>query len=83
MRRAFARMRFPIATSTARVSRVDAQAQFTPRDIHVPEERTRLVFGVTLALDNREGQLKPGMPADAWVRWDPATAWPAQLVVPR
>ncbi len=74
---------FPDRYLTARVSRVDAQAQFTPRDIHVPEERTRLVFGVTLALDNPEGQLKPGMPADAWVRWNPATVWPARLVVPR
>lgn len=67
----------------ARVSRVDSQAQFTPRDIHVPEERTRLVFGVTLALENLQGQLKPGMPADAWVRWNSATVWPTQLVVPR
>lgn len=67
----------------ARVSRVDSQAQFTPRDIHVPDERTRLVFGVTLALENLQGQLKPGMPADAWVRWNSATVWPTQLVVPR
>lgn len=67
----------------ARVSRVDSQAQFTPRDIHMPDERTRLVFGVTLALDNPQGQLKPGMPADAWVRWNSATVWPPQLVVPR
>lgn len=67
----------------ARVSRVDQEAQFTPRDIHVPDERTRLVFGVTLELDNPQGQLKPGMPADAWLRWDPALAWPDPLVVPR
>lgn len=66
-----------------RVSRVDQEAQFTPRDIHVPEERTRLVFGVTVTVDNPEGQLKPGMPADAWVRWKPSMAWPPELVVPR
>jgi len=74
---------FPDRYLTARVSRIDAQAQFTPRDIHVPDERTRLVFGVTLALDNSQGQLKPGMPADAWVRWNPKSVWPSQLVVPR
>lgn len=74
---------FPDRYAPARVSRIDAQAQFTPRDIHMPDERVRLVFGVTLALDNSEGQLKPGMPADAWVRWDAATPWPAQLIVPR
>jgi HlyD family secretion protein len=74
---------FPDRYIAARVSRVDAQAQFTPRDIHVPDERTRLVFGVTLALENPQGQLKPGMPADAWVKWDAAMAWPSQLFVPR
>lgn len=74
---------FPDRDLSARVIRIDQQAQFTPRDIHVPDERTRLVFGVTLALDNPQGQLKPGMPADAWVKWKPETPWPAQLVIPR
>lgn len=74
---------FPGQYIPARVSRIDSQAQFTPRDIHMPDERVRLVFGVTLALDNPEDRLKPGMPADAWVRWNSATAWPAELVVPR
>lgn len=74
---------FPDRYLAARVSRIDSQAQFTPRDIHMPDERVRLVFGVTLALDNPQGLLKPGMPADAWVRWDTAVAWPAALVVPR
>lgn len=73
---------FPDQYMAARVSRIDSQAQFTPRDIHMPDERVRLVFGVTLTLDNREGRLKPGMPADAWVRWDAATAWPPELIVP-
>lgn len=74
---------FPSEYIPARVSRIDSQAQFTPRDIHMPDERVRLVFGVTLALDNPEDRLKPGMPADAWVRWNSATAWPTELVVPR
>lgn len=74
---------FPDQYLNARVSRIDSEAQFTPRDIHMPDERVRLVFGVTLALDNPTGQLKPGMPADAWIRWDPALAWPAALEVPR
>lgn len=74
---------FPGEYIPARVSRIDSQAQFTPRDIHMPDERVRLVFGVTLALDNPEDRLKPGMPADAWVRWNSATAWPTELVVPR
>ena len=74
---------FPDRYIAAQVSRIDAQAQFTPRDIHMPDERVRLVFGVTLTLDNPQGQLKPGMPADAWIRWNPEAPWPAKLEVPR
>lgn len=66
----------------AEVARVDSRAQFTPRDIHMPEERVRMVFGVTLALANPQGYLKPGMPADTWIRWDPDRPWPERLVVP-
>lgn len=73
---------FPDRFFDAHVARVDDYAQFTPRDIHVPEERTRMVYGVTLALENPEGQLKPGMPADAWIRWDASKSWPASLPVP-
>lgn len=74
---------FPARLFEARVARVDSQAQFTPRDIHVPEERVRMVFGVTLALANPDGELKPGMPADAWIRWQDAATWPDRLVAPQ
>lgn len=65
-----------------RVERVDAFAQFTPRAVHMPDERVRMVFGVTLAVNNPNGYLKPGMPADAWLRWDPSVPWPDKLFVP-
>ncbi|MFZ5594099.1 MAG: HlyD family secretion protein [Pseudomonadota bacterium] len=74
---------FPERTFEARVARVDARAQFTPKDVHMPDERARLVFGVTLAVDNPQGYLKPGMPADAWIRWQPEASWPDKLAVPR
>ncbi len=73
---------FPDRLFDAHVQRVDQQAQFTPRDIHMPEERVRIVFGVTLAIENEEGSLHPGMPADAWIKWDPGAPWPDRLVVP-
>ncbi len=41
-----------------------------------------MVYGVTLGLDNPETRLRPGMPADAWIRWDPAAPWPDGLTVP-
>jgi HlyD family secretion protein len=74
---------FPDRLFEGRVARVDQQAQFTPRDIHMPEERTRMVFGLTLVLGNPDGVLKPGMPADAWILWDSGTRWPPQLFVPQ
>lgn len=74
---------FPKRYFDATVSRIDQQAQFTPRDIHLPEERVRMVFGVTLALEKPGGVLKPGMPADAWIRWDEKAPWPGRLTVPQ
>lgn len=73
---------YPDRLFEARVARVDQSAQFTPRDIHMPQERVRLVFGVTLALNNPDGTLKPGMPADTWILWQPAMGWPERLFVP-
>lgn len=67
----------------ASIERIDQQAQFTPRDIHMPDERARTVFGVTLAVNNVHDELKPGMPVDAWVKWRDDVPWPAHLVVPR
>lgn len=73
---------FPDRYFEAVVSQVDQRAQFTPRDVHLPQERVRMVFGVTLTLDNPQGWLKPGMPADDWIRWQDGAVWPERLVVP-
>lgn len=74
---------FPERLFDARVARIGQQAQFTPRDVHMPEERVRMVFGLTLAVANPDGVLKPGMPADAWILWQQDGEWPQHLFVPR
>lgn len=74
---------FPGRDFPARVARVDAQAQFTPRDVHMEDERSRTVYGVVLEAPNPEGLLKPGMPADAWILWDTKAGWPATLRAPQ
>ena len=74
---------FPERDFEARLARVDQRAQFTPRDVHMPEERVTQVFGVTLALADPDGLLKPGMAADAWILWQAEADWPERLVVPR
>lgn len=52
------------APRQARVAFVRAQAEFTPKNVQTRQERTRLVYGVKVALDNRDGVLKPGMPVE-------------------
>lgn len=74
---------FPNHYADAFVERVDQEAQFTPRDIHMPDERARTVFGVTLAVFNPHGEFKPGMPVDAWVKWRNELVWPVRLLVPQ
>jgi len=74
---------FPQRYFDAAVRQVDQQAQYTPRDIHLPEERVRMVFGVKLAVDNPRGDFKPGMPADAWIRLAEDAPWPERLPIPQ
>lgn len=66
---------FPHRFFEATVAEVSQQAEFTPRDIHMKDERVKLVFAVKLALNNPEGFLKPGMPADARIRWKADAPW--------
>ena len=47
------------------VTFVSPQAQFTPRNVQTAEERSMLVYRIKVAVDNREGVLKPGMLVDA------------------
>lgn len=58
------------------VTEIAQDAEFTPRDVHMPDERARLVFAVEIELDNTNGVLKPGMPAEA--RIGPAPSGDAQ-----
>ncbi len=48
----------------ARVAFIRPEAEFTPKNVQTREERTRLVFGVKVALDNSDQALKPGMPIE-------------------
>lgn len=70
---------YPGRPFAARVSRVSQEAEFTPKNVETREERVKLVFAVEVALaENPEGVLKPGMPADAVIRWQPDAPWPSR-----
>jgi HlyD family secretion protein len=58
---------YPDRSFPARVVYISPIAEFTPKNIQTKEDRTKLVFGVKLQVDNREGVLKAGMPADAYL----------------
>jgi HlyD family secretion protein len=46
------------------VTYISNKAEFTPKTIQTKEERVKLVFEVKVAVENQNGELKPGMPAD-------------------
>jgi HlyD family secretion protein len=70
---------YPERPFAGRVSRVSQEAEFTPKNVETREERVKLVFAVEVALtENPGGVLKPGMPADAIVRWRPDAPWPTR-----
>jgi len=66
---------FPERAFNARITKIYEQAEFTPKNVETKEERVKLVFGVELSVDNPEGILKPGMPADAVIRWKEGSPW--------
>jgi multidrug resistance efflux pump len=47
------------------VTYIASDAEFTPQNVQMPEERVNLVFAVEINLENPDHLLKPGMPADA------------------
>jgi HlyD family secretion protein len=51
-----------------RITFIAPRAEFTPRNVQTADERARLVYRVTVSVDNRDGVLKPGMPVE--VVWD-------------
>ncbi|WP_234195177.1 HlyD family secretion protein [Pseudacidovorax sp. NFM-22] len=70
----------------ARISFVDATAQFTPKTVETASERQKLMFRVKASIDKalllqHLEQVKTGLPGVAWVRLDPQAEWPAQLAV--
>jgi HlyD family secretion protein len=59
---------YPEKSFQGRVIYVSPQAEFTPKNVQTKEDRTKLVFAVKIEIDNPEGILKPGLPADAVIK---------------
>ena len=55
---------FPGEVFNAKVVYISDRAEFTPRNVQTQEGRRSTVFAVELSIQNDDGKLKPGMPAD-------------------
>jgi len=55
---------FPGKTFSAQVTYIADTAEYTPRNVQTVEGRSATVYAVKLKVDDPEGKLKPGMPAD-------------------
>ena len=56
---------FPGESFTGHVVYISDKAEFTPRSIHMQEERAKMVFAIEIRVSNPDHRLKPGLPADA------------------
>ncbi|TPG91651.1 HlyD family efflux transporter periplasmic adaptor subunit [Brevibacillus laterosporus] len=55
---------YPDETFAGRIHTISEKAEFTPRNVQTKNERTKLVFAVTIYAEEGLDRLKPGMPAD-------------------
>jgi HlyD family secretion protein len=51
-------------TFTATVIHIADQAEFTPRNVQTVEGRSATLYAIKLSVQDPEGKLKIGMPAD-------------------
>lgn len=68
----------------AKASFVASVAQFTPKTVETESERLKLMFRVRAAIDpellkRHIEYVKTGLPGMAYVKLDPAAAWPPEL----
>ena len=46
---------------------ISSEAEFTPRNVQTPDERTKLVYRIKITVPNSKNTFKPGMPADGFL----------------
>lgn len=59
---------YPDEVYEGRVSFVSEEAEFTPKFIQTTEERIKLVYRIKITVNNPGLELKPGMPADGYIK---------------
>ena len=65
---------YPGKSYLGRVSFIAGEAEFTPKSVQTEKERVTLVYRVKVDVENPNYELKPGMPADAYIQIKPQSA---------
>jgi len=58
---------FPGKRYHGRISVISSEAEFTPKSVQTEKERVTLVYRIKVDVENPNHELKPGMPADAYI----------------
>jgi len=58
---------YPGKRYPAWVSFISSQAEFTPKSVETFKERVTLVYRTKIRVENKNHELKPGMPAEAYI----------------
>ena len=58
---------YPNKRYSGRISFISQQTEFTPKYIQTTKERVKYVYRIKVRVDNSSLDLKPGMPADAYI----------------
>jgi len=58
---------YPEKVFEGRVTYVSRQAEFVPRNVQTPEERSKQVFRIKVRIKDQDKLLRPGMSADVWL----------------
>ena len=56
---------YPGKVYKGRVSFISSEQEFTPKSVQTNRERVKFVYRIKIDVKNLDGELKPGMPADA------------------
>ena len=59
---------FPELVFSGEIREINQNAEFTPRQSLTQKERANMVFAVKVRVNNADGRLKPGMPADVVIK---------------
>jgi HlyD family secretion protein len=59
---------YPNKIYPGRISFISSEAEFTPKSVQTEKERVTLVYRVKVDVENPNYELKPGMPADAYIK---------------